>query len=218
MNSLDLKSYFKRVKSNDVYYPETTAIRIHRGMSWLIKAEENQNDLDSSFLYLWICFNAAYAQELSRDSFSESELFNDFIRKTISLDKEDKIQMMLFGEFSQAIRILLDNKYVYQPFWNFQNKTTVVNWQGGFIDNNKKAFRAIVNKDTHTTIRIIFSRLYTLRNQIIHGGSTFNSQVNRHQLRDGCKIMFKLMQHIFLIMIENPSEFSGSVIYPLVKE
>ena len=34
----------------------------------------------------------------------------------------------------------------------------------------------------------VFDRLYVLRNQLVHGGSTWNSGINRTQVRDGAAI------------------------------
>lgn len=41
-----------------------------------------------------------------------------------------------------------------------------------------------------------FDRLYVLRNQIFHGGATFNSKANRDQLRDACDILGDLFPAI----------------------
>ena len=35
-----------------------------------------------------------------------------------------------------------------------------------------------------TVLSIVLSRIYTLRNQLVHGGATWDSSVNREQLRD----------------------------------
>lgn len=217
MKSLKIKKYFKYIKSNNPNYSEASSIRIHRAISWFINAEENKKNLDNSFIFLWISFNAAYAQELTRNSISEGEKFQSFIKRIIDLDKDYKIQNILLDEFSQSIRVLLENKFVYHVFWEYQLGNTSLNWKEGFINSNKKAFYAILNKDTLTVMTIIFSRLYTLRNQIIHGGATYNSRTNRDQLRDGCKIMFNIMQRIISIMIDNPKDFSEEVVYPVIK-
>ena len=44
-----------------------------------------------------------------------------------------------------------------------------------------------------TVLSIVFDRLYVLRNQLVHGGATWNSQVNRQQLRDGVAILGTLV-------------------------
>ncbi|MGX2987135.1 hypothetical protein [Ursidibacter sp. B-7004-1] len=65
----------------------------------------------------------------------------------------------------------------------------------------------------------MFGRLYTLRNQIIHGGATYNSRVNREQLRDGCNVLKLLIPAMLQIMMENHSEIDwGKPFYPVVKD
>lgn len=50
-----------------------------------------------------------------------------------------------------------------------------------------------MNGDMISGLNTIFSRLYTLRNQIVHGGSTWNSSKNRQQLKDANNILSKIL-------------------------
>jgi hypothetical protein len=45
---------------------------------------------------------------------------------------------------------------------------------------------------------------YVLRNQLVHGGSTWNSGVNSAQVRDGAEILGFLMPLFIDIMMDNP--------------
>ena len=40
-----------------------------------------------------------------------------------------------------------------------------------------------------TVLAIVLARLYTVRNQLIHGGATWQGSVNRDQIRDGTAIL-----------------------------
>jgi hypothetical protein len=80
---------------------------------------------------------------------------------------------ILWEQFSGSIRLLLDNRYIYQDFWNYRNgKLTETAWQRNFADANKAARTALAQRDTATVLSIVLSRLYTLRNQLMHGGAT----------------------------------------------
>lgn len=81
---------------------------------------------------------------------------------------------------------------------------------------NNRALKALGRQDTAEVLQIILSCLYTLRNQLVHGGSTWNGSVNRAQLRDGTKIMEKIVPVIIHLMMENPSQVWGSATYPVV--
>jgi hypothetical protein len=63
---------------------------------------------------------------------------------------------------------------------------------------------------------ITLSRLCTLRNQLIHGRSTWNSQVNRVQLRDGVSLLGKLVPIVIETMTDHPGTVWGDPCYPVV--
>ena len=70
--------------------------------------------------------------------------------------------------------------------------------------------------DTRLVLAIVFERLYVLRNQLVHGGATWNSSVNRNQVRDGAAIMGHLVPAIIRIMMENGAAVWGAPCYPVV--
>ena len=45
--------------------------------------------------------------------------------------------------------------------------------------------------DTQKVMGVMFDRLYTLRNQLLHGGANWNSSVNHSQISQGVEIMEK---------------------------
>ena len=81
--------------------------------------------------------------------------------------------------------MLLDNPYVFADFWKFQNGSLPeAAWKASFAAANKAAHVALGRQDTVTVLSIVLSRIYTLRNQLVHGGATWNGSVNREQMRD----------------------------------
>ena len=40
------------------------ALRTHRAISWIDRAEQETADYDAAFIFYWIAFNAAYAQDI----------------------------------------------------------------------------------------------------------------------------------------------------------
>lgn len=197
--------------------PKQLAVRIHRAISWLDRAEQAQ-DLDGKFIYLWISFNAAYSQnQYSELRSSDAELFKSFIDTIVALDQAKVLYHQLWSEFTQSVRVLLDNQYIYQPYWNHLNGIEgYEDWQQSFNDAKRVAITAIINKDTAVAMQVVFTRLYTLRNQIMHGGSTYDSSANRQQLRDGVKILSALTPLIIEIMMNHPDEYWAPHSYPVV--
>jgi len=65
-------------------------------------------------------------------------------------------------------------------------------------------------------LEVVLDRLYTLRNQLVHGGATYKSEVNRSQVIDGKNILSMLVPLIIEIMMDNEYEDWGEIYYPVV--
>ena len=213
---LDADKLKARQRNERDTYGEALSLRIHRAISWLARAEQCE-DLDGRFVFLWISFNAAYSNDLGSISMAESEQFGGFIKNLDELDAQQKLYDITWQKYTSAIRVLLDNKYVYQPFWNHHNRISgFEDWENNFKASKQAANAALARKDTGTVLGIIFNRLYTLRNQIIHGGATYNSSANRNQLRDATAILGDLVPVLIEIMMDNSNAHWGEACYPVV--
>lgn len=71
--------------------------------------------------------------------------------------------------------------------------------------------------DTLKVLGVVFDRLYVLRNQIVHGGSTWNSSVNRAQVRDGATIMMTVVPTLIDLMLDHPELDFGAINYPVIR-
>ena len=80
-----------KAKQRDIRaaFPETMGLRVHRSISWIGRAEGAEDD-DARFIFLWIAFNAAYAdEEVFRDvAPAERTAISDFFQKVVPLDVE----------------------------------------------------------------------------------------------------------------------------------
>lgn len=212
MSAADLK---KKIKKHSEI-PETLAIRMHRAISWLKCAEENADNFDMQFIALWISYNSCYAiDEKSETDFTERKQFNEFITKLVSHDHEKRFHSLLWNKFSGPVRLIIENQFVYKPFWESQRGENV-NWKKQFEKSIEDANRFLSKNEVAKVIEIVLDRLYTLRNQIMHGGATYKSKVNRSQVRDGCNILKLFVPIIIDIMIENNNEDWGEIYYPVV--
>lgn len=199
-------------------FSSNSRIRIHRAISWLKCAENNEHDIDLKFISLWISFNSCYSGIDDNDDLisSENEKFDRFITSLVELDYNGIIHNVIWDKFSDSIRVLLNNKYAFKEFWS-SNKYDNNNWEKSFDNSNRKAFEFLASrKTTAEFILIVLARLYTVRNQIVHGGATYQSFVNRGQVRDASEILSFLIPAFILIMIENPHFEWGELKYPRV--
>ncbi|TCB67933.1 hypothetical protein E0H87_04725 [Acinetobacter sp. ANC 4178] len=200
--------------------PDVLNLRIHRAISWLEQAECTE-DLDGKFIYYWIAFNAVYAQDFGNGMKAiDKGLFVQFIHKLCLLDNNKTIYQLVWKTYSGSIRILLNNRFTFQPFWDYQNGLLEKQgWEAQFEINIKRATKALSEQDTPTILTILFYHIYTLRNQIVHGGATHGSSINRDQVGDACNILGSILPVIISIMLEHPIEQQwGRPFYPVIKE
>lgn len=198
-------------------YSEYLGLRIHRALSWLNRAE-HVDDADSQVIFLWIAFNAAYANDIAEEyRLREQKMFHHFLKRLCELDNRQRLKNLVWVEFTGSIRVLLNNKYVFQPFWDYQNnRITEDEWKGRFFRAKASASIALSRENSAEILAIALSRVYTLRNQLIHGGSTWNSRVNRDQIRDCARLLSCLIPIVVEIMMDNHNELWGQPCYPVV--
>ncbi|OUR79609.1 hypothetical protein A9Q83_04215 [Alphaproteobacteria bacterium 46_93_T64] len=200
-------------------FPTDHGLRIHRALSWLNRAELAGEDYDASFIFYWISFNSAYAEDaVGAVSGSERSAFDGYFQKIISLDNDQLIYSAIWQKFSASIRLLLNNKYVFQPFWNHHNQLDgYSDWEARFEKSKYKTKIAMQERDTKIILTTLFDRLYVLRNQLVHGGATWNSSVNRDQVRDGSRILGFLIPLFVDLMMDNSKLNWGAPYYPVVE-
>lgn len=218
---LDLPSHaeLKRYqRANREAFPEGLGLRVHRALSWLERSGQC-DDSDGRFVFLWIAFNAAYSQDLSAlGRMTESDQVQKFIEKLVELDAEKKMYQIVWARYPNELRNLLANRYVFQPFWDSHNGIAPPNdWEEKFARFRRAANSALGSMDTAKLLGIVFHALYTLRNQMIHGGATWNSSVNRDQVNLGTRVLSELVPVMLELMMRNPNRVWGDACYPVVE-
>jgi len=213
MKSVSLKRKLKAYEG----IPEELGIRLHRSISWLQCAEQQEKDPDLMFITQWIAFNACYAMDMnSQSSKTEREKFKGFIGTLVRLDHEQRIFNILWQKFSGPVKILIENEYVFRGFWDFQ-RGDAKEWKKAFEKSNEDAIRYMSANNVGGVLEILLDRLYILRNQLMHGGATYKSKLNRKSVKDGSRILEMLIPIIIEIILENPEEDWGKLLFPVVK-
>ena len=196
--------------------PENLTIRIHRAISWLKSAEKQEENLDLKFISLWVSFNACYAVDLNGiSSKPEKAKLRDFTSSLVEFDRS-RLYNLLWERYSGPVKVLIENKFVFEKFWEY-NRGEANDYLPAFNKSIASATNCLSKQNIEGLIEIILERLYTLRNQLIHGGATYNSKLNRSQLKDACNIMQLLVPIIIDIMLENGDHDWGEIAYPVVK-
>lgn len=198
--------------------PESRRIRIHRAISWLGRAEREANDPDTRFLFLWIAFNAAYASEFGFEH-SERDQARQFIDKLLQVDTTGRLQAVLLDQFTGPIRTLIENRFVFEPFWKaMRDHDSTSRWQESFTASKRVALRAVMERQTGTVLSVVLDRLHVLRNQIVHGGATWNGAANRGQVQDAARILGEVVPVVVALMMDADGVEFGGIAYPRIPE
>ncbi len=156
-----------------------------------------------------------YAIEGLAGQLAERESFRLFIQQLNRADVHRSLYERLWARYSQFIRTLIDNQYVYGPFWEAQRESNP-DWARGFAASKRRAHQALVDQDMPSLLMVVLDRLYVLRNQLMHGGATYASSVNRQQVQDGQRFMQDFVPLMVALMLDNPQLDWGPVHYPVV--
>lgn len=211
----------KRKLKTDTYVEGDIYLRLHRAISWLKGAEEHSSNSDIQFICLWISFNSCYAVDSFFDIKNlkppkEIESLNSFLVHLISCDQHKNIYSLIWNRFSSEIRVILENKYLFKPFWDF-HRGEQIDYKSKLQQSIEKAHTFLAKSNVVGVLNIILERLYVLRNQILHGGATYKSSVNRKQIKDASQILSRLLPIIIEIMIDNKEKQWGFSYYPVIK-
>ncbi len=219
VSSATLKKKLKNGGFND---QNDNYIRIHRSISWIKAAEESSQKIDFQFISLWIAFNCCYT-ETNNTSLEKGEItrekknYKDFIQTIDTLNQKGDYFSFLWLRFSNEIKSVIHNKFLYQGYWN------AINEQEEFSDEiiDKYFDRAtsyLEKKDAVKLLGMVLDNLYVLRNQLIHGNSTYGSKVNRLQIKHGITILQHLNTINLETMIAHPNHQWGAIKYPVINK
>ena len=154
----------------------------------------------------------------NKSDFNEKGLYQQFIDKLVHLDKESKLADLVWLHYSGVVRSILNNEFILQSYWHYQaDRICEQQWQKELASAKAAANKALASGDITTVLAILFSRLYTLRNQIVHGGATYQSSANRDQLRDCTNVLAHLLPVLIEIMMDGRDELWGEPVYPLIQ-
>jgi hypothetical protein len=212
MDALSLKATLAALPPE---IPEDFRVRCHRAISWLRRAER-EDDADARFIFLWISFNAAYAWEFGHEQ-SERELLRRFFERILLLDADKRLHALLFKNFTGCVRTLIDNPYLFDPFWRaLRDHDSSGRWEEQFQAAKRAATAAVMTGETVSVAGIVVDRLYVLRNQLVHGGATHGSKLNRQQVKDGVALLGQLVPLVIDLMLASDGSGFGNIAYPVV--
>ena len=217
----------------DSFKRQDFLLRTSRAISWFDRAEQLmeidgegvENDLDTPFIFFWISFNTLYARDplefFTKRGKREKNTFKRYFRNLLELDKNHN-HIYKTIENKKEVLGLLKNKFIDPLFWDYYHKYPLKreeeypNWDRKKRTKSFDDAKKETEPNTLKMLTAIFGRLYTLRNQIMHGGSAWKEYLKRGQLSDATKIMHELLSVFIDLMLDNPEADWGGVFYPRV--
>lgn len=191
-------------------------IRLHRAVSWY-KAAVNAEVDDIGFINLWISFHACHFVDDENIGLSDQSSFREYIEKVVEFDHKGDLYRCLWQRYSGPVKALIKNPYVFSPFWQSQ-RTGSNDWQKSFEISSVAALNALSRGNVKDLLIIVLDRLYVLKQQVLQGGATYLSKVNRDQIQDGSKILLELIPIFIEIMLVNYNDDWGDLAYPVINK
>ena len=200
---------------NDAAAEDLRKRRIERCESWIKQARKSKGNKDVSFIFWWIAFNTLYDYEDENfEREKQRKLQQAFFRKIIDCDTDERIYHAVQTGFDDVIKKLIQNKYLFEPYWEHRNGNPVFsNWSKKFARSKRQFGIAADYQDTAEMLYHTFDRLYTLRNQLVHGGATLKSKRNRVSIEGGWGVMSHLVPVFLGIIKSNPDIKLGKPYY-----
>ncbi|WP_371193446.1 hypothetical protein [Glaciecola sp. SC05] len=192
------------------------AMRLHRALSWMLCADNYSNDDDLAFVTLWISFNACYSAEEQDGSLSDRSSFRQFLERICAQDTDKRIYHLLWMNYSNFVRSVVNNQFLFGPYWECHRRAENY-WRQTFEKNKRAAMQALANERVSELLSIVLDRLYVLRNQIIHGGATYQSKVNREQVKSSRRLLAQLMPVVIEVMLNDQNTNWGDIRFPVIK-
>jgi len=79
-----------------------------------------------------------------------------------------------------------------------------------------EALNCLSRRKVPELLAITLDRLSVLRNQVMGGGATYGSSVNRDQVVTGAELLMSLLPVIFDLMLSHPEQEWGALAYPVI--
>lgn len=209
-----LEEIYKIKKSQ---YSEHFNLRIQRGLSWFKKSLELGQELEFKFISLWISFHSIYAHE--HEIQSDPHDLQQFLEQLCQKDLEHKLHQIVWEKYHQPICALLDSPYTDQGFWDYRHdKISLQSCREALQQQKQKVEQARQEHNMSGILAMIFSHLATLHHQLMQGGTSCHSALNRKQLQHSCRVLEALLPAFICILLENAATLdSGKPFYPVVQ-
>ena len=167
------------------------AIRLHRAISWLERAEEVAPHCpEAEFLFLWIAFNSLYGSWDHAGDFPKADLATRpaFVRDVCGWSPGE---FRAFVERNRKhVQLLIASKHLTMRFWRSPDNPAageVAEEDAGKLD------WSIGTGKVAQVLEWLTDRIHVLRSQIVHCASTAGSYLNREVFTEAAYLLRQLV-------------------------
>ncbi|MCE9618358.1 MAG: hypothetical protein K8R92_00420 [Planctomycetes bacterium] len=177
---------------------EEVRVRIHRALTWLEFSERcsTPEDLDAKLIAQWIALTTLASRWNKKTMAPEPDHVSTrlFIRQILGNDCDGLMQMVLENN-DRAARALFEDPYLSRHYSRRRETGTF----------STKATREEILEQAQFEpwLAAILDRVLFVRNQLVQGGSTYNSRMNRVAVRRASAILEHLVACFMQILMEH---------------
>ena len=200
---------------------EGLRIRVHRACRALEQAEAIERDgtdpqaLDVALVLRWVALNSLYsAWDSERGAPTPDRVALDrFTTKANSVDQAGRLTAALNTLQTQA-RALIESPFLIERFWATDEWENIRPQRGRMAGFNNEVLEGRAGAALHRLLMAV----YFLRCQIVHGGSTIGSSVNRVVVEPAAQVLRVMVGQLIAIVMENGMDVDwGGLCYPPVR-
>ena len=203
-----------------------------RAFHWNDKQEEASSSPDAEnalaigvhaqFIFWWIAFEAGYAREGKAGEASGSRNnMGEFIDRVMRKEVVQQFWPSILQRVEAHAIAVIELPPASQQFWREGRKSPNTQWEDDFrreTENAKKELTKAIAGDLESVRKFLrmlcIKRLYVVRNQIFHGGSSLDNSYGYPQVELGVKLLSELVYKFRQTIFHNPSVDWGPVPYP----
>ena len=210
----------KRQELIDADREEPLRIRVHRCYKALksaefVEQEDSGAGVDGGLVMRWIALNALYGRwdEQANMPVKDRVSLDTFTSEVCRVDKGGRVLAAL-REVTQDAKALLESSFVMERFWRNPE------WDQVRPDRRRAAdFRdEVVGGRPSGALHRVLIAVYFLRCQIVHGGATLGSGLNRTTVEPAARILSRLSGQLLACVTEHGLEMQwGEICYPPVR-
>jgi len=214
----DLRRRWKPTKEGVAAGPErnTIRVRLHRCWSWLERVEElaaaGVETEDDRLIYGWVALNSLYGRWdwEQREPVNDLDSLTSFLERLWAFDHDGALPALLLTNRALA-RSIVGDEYLSRFFWKYPGQDQIRS-----VRNLRRKFDVWLEEGHFAkALDLTLKRVYLARCQLIHGGATYRSSLNRASIGRCAAFVQLFVRAASLIIVDHAWEEDwGDICYP----